>query len=109
MAKIRITRKGDFEMKRRIKEFNNLVRRGLPKIVGNEAVNFSKESFRKQGFTDGSFKKWQSRKNNKDKGRAILVKSGDLRRSIKKRVRSKRVTISSNLPYSPVHNYGRRS
>jgi len=109
MAKIRITRKGDFEMAKRVADLKKLVRRDLPRIVGTETVNFSKESFRRQGWQDSGFKKWKPRKNNKDKGRAILVKSGDLRRSIKKQVSSKKVVIYSNLPYAAIHNYGQRA
>lgn len=87
-------------------------------VMGTEAKNHFVKSFRNQGFEDETIKRWQSRKGEisggiarvrkKDKGsRAILVKSGDLRRSI--RVISKNydsVTLGSDLPYAQIHNDG---
>lgn len=109
MAKIRITKKGKLDLSKKSSQLTKLVRRDLPKIVGIEGVNFSKKAFRRQGWQDSGFRKWKARKNKKDRGRAILVKSGDLRRSIKKQIGNKRVIISSNLIYAPVHNYGLRA
>ncbi len=58
----------------------------FPRYVGNIAVNFYKDSFRRQGFIDqGGVDQWKARKKtdkNKAK-RSILVKSGRLRRSIR--------------------------
>lgn len=88
----------------------------LVSVMGVEAKNFYQKSFEKQGFTDRVLEKWKKRKPrmrggiNIDAGRAILVKSGDLRRSI--RVISKTlttVTVGSNLKYAPVHNLGLRA
>jgi phage gpG-like protein len=51
----------------------------IPVVVGNAAVNFSKDNFRRQAFSGEVA--WQGRHFG---GRgAILVKSGDLRRSIR--------------------------
>lgn len=70
------------------------------------AVEWFRASFRKRGFTDKGFKKWKKRKK-KEPGRAILVKTGDLKRSIRKgRVSFRQTTISSKLPYSAIHNEG---
>ena len=78
-------------------------------IMGVEAVNHYKKSFRDGGFTDRTLRTWPQRKGGND-GRAVLVKSGDLRRSIKvKRKTLKSVTIGSDLPYAPVHNDGLRA
>jgi phage gpG-like protein len=85
--------------------------------ISNTAKNHYVKSFKDQGFTDENYEKWKPRKgeitgfsvSKRSKGsRAILVKSGDLRRSIKKNVNKSilQVTISSDLPYSAVHNYG---
>ena len=94
-----------------IKEIGNMVT-----IMGVEAKNHYVKSFRDSGFTDGSFKRWKPRKgevsgfgvSKKSKGgRAILVKSGDLRRSV--RVISKSqftVTLGSDLLYAQIHNDG---
>ena len=80
----------------------------LPRVLATEGVNFSKKAFVKQGWTDQAFQKWDKRKQKtKGKQRAILVKSGDLRRSV--RVLSLgmgRATYGSTLKYAPVHNAG---
>jgi len=82
---------------------------GLMKAIGNIAVNEAKENFRRQGFMDRSLKPWKPRKK-RDEGRAILVKSGALRRSIRRiSVSNKRVTIGSKgkpAVYAGVHNAG---
>jgi phage gpG-like protein len=87
-------------------------KRTLPRIVGNQAKNFFLDSFRRGGFTDGSFKAWQEPKRRQldeggksyrykgyqkrgsgkrgsktghsksDRTRAILVQSGAMRDSV---------------------------
>jgi phage gpG-like protein len=95
--------------------FVNLVR-----IAGTDAVNHFTKSFRDQGFTDNSLERWEPRKGDfvngisrlrkRERirsGRAILVKSGALRRSLRKISKSRlSVTIISDLPYANVHNEG---
>jgi len=91
-----------------LKRFNQEAPR-LTDIMLVEALNHSVENFAKQGFDDVGVRKWKERKNDNEKGktRAILVKSGRLRRSIKKRRTSKfSGVLSSNLPYANVHNEG---
>ena len=85
---------------------------GIMKQIGNIAINEAKTNFRRQGFMDRSVKRWDGRKR-KDKNpkiRAILVKSGALRRSIRRiSVSNKRVTIGSKgkpAVYAGVHNHG---
>lgn len=85
--------------------------RTLPKVLGNEAVNWSKESFNRQGFLDETTQLWPGRKKNKGRNanKAILVQSGRLRRSI--RIISSTETsviIGTDVPYAKVHNYGFR-
>jgi phage gpG-like protein len=80
-------------------------------LIGNEAKNHFVQSFRDGGFTDKSLKKWEPRKNQNKKsaGRGILVKSGDLRRSIIRRPVNKQalsVKITTDLIYAAVHNDG---
>ena len=89
-------------------------------IVAKDTVMHFQKSFANEGFTDEVFVKWQKRKNyskrgNKGEGgvrsvrkyRKILTKSGALRRSIKITAFSNTTqTISSNLPYSTIHNEG---
>ncbi len=98
--------------------------------VGNTAKNFFVENFRKQGFDDKTVEKWEARKKKERKGRgskksaaelgtvrsvkagrAILVKTGDLRRSII-RVPNRaalNVKIQTDLIYAKVHNDGLRA
>ena len=82
---------------------------GIMKLIGNIAINEAKTNFKRQGFMDRSVKRWKPRKK-KDEGRAILVKSGALRRSIRRiSVSNKKVTIGSKgkaAVYAGVHNYG---
>ena len=88
-------------------------------VMGTDAKNHFVKSFRNQGFEDASIEKWQPRKGEimssgiakvrkKDKSsRAILVKTGDLRRSIKVLNKSYRsITLGSDLPYAQIHNDG---
>ena len=80
-------------------------------LIGNEAKNFFVNSFRVQGFEDKSVDKWKPRKKQTKRniGRAILVQSGDLRRSIIRQPVNKAnlsVKISTDLVYAKVHNEG---
>jgi phage virion morphogenesis protein len=84
-------------------------KRNIPVLVSNNSKNFFLQSFRNQGFTDNSLEKWQKRDNRsrRNSGRAILVDTGALRRSIKVSQSSfNKIVITSNLPYASVHNYG---
>lgn len=78
------------------------------------AKNHFTNSFREQGFTDESKQAWQPRKRadrGRSKGnRAILVKSGRLRRSLRtRRIGSLAGKILTDVPYARVHNDGLRS
>ena len=86
--------------------------------IGNTAKNFFVENFRKQGFDDKTVQRWKPRKRTTyktksgkvvdDTTRAILVKEGDLRRSII-RVPNRAamsVKIQTNLDYAKIHNEG---
>lgn len=82
-------------------------------VMGVESNKFFVNSFRQQGFTDTTLEKWKPRKRTERSmsgSRAILVKSGNLRRSIKWRKYGKNAVINySNLPYAKVHNDGLRA
>ena len=82
----------------------------LPTKLANEAKNHFLKSFRDGGFTDRNLSKWKPRKANAKNniGRGILVKTGNLRRSIKVRyVSFDKVIIGSyGLDYAATHNYG---
>jgi phage gpG-like protein len=78
--------------------------------VGNTARVFFIDNFRKQGFDDKNVQKWKPRKvADKRAGRATLVKTGDLRRSIIRNPANRAaltVKISTDLDYAKIHNEG---
>ncbi|MCY4418572.1 MAG: hypothetical protein OXB93_01850 [Cytophagales bacterium] len=82
---------------------------GIRDTMIAETKIFIDGNFRKQGFQGASFKRWPARKQT-DRGRAILVKRGDLRDSFgspESYVKHKTgVRIVSNLPYAKKHNEG---
>jgi len=80
-------------------------RAGLPRLIANTSVNHFKDNWRKQGFDDATVHPWEPRKN-RDSGRAILVKSGRLRRSFSYVHTQTRITIINDAPYGFYHNEG---
>lgn len=100
-------------MERRFRE----VYARLPMLAGNEVVNFSLDNFRSQGFLGSSFQPWKPRKKTgswgkkgkNDNGRAILVKTGKLRRATRViRANANEVVIGNYMPYAKAHNDGLR-
>lgn len=78
----------------------------LPTELGNMAKNHFVQSFRTQGFEDEALVAWTPRKR-RDEGRATLVKSGNLRRSIRIAYATwAKTSVISDTPYSSIHNYG---
>lgn len=84
-------------------------RKNYPRFAGTIGVSFFKDNFKKQGFINSSLEKWKPRKQ-KDSAknrRAILVKTGRLRRSIRiTNTTSKSVSIGTSVPYAKIHNEG---
>lgn len=83
----------------------------LPTLLANETRNFFVDSFKRQGWEDKSLNKWEKRKsdNKKNEGRAILVKSGALKRAVANSIRSKtfeKIELIVPLKYAAVHNDG---
>lgn len=79
----------------------------LPLIVGNEAVNWVKDSFTQQGWRGAAFESWKAVKSEKRKGAAILIKSGRLRRSIRiLKFNFDSVSVGSDVVYAEAHNRG---
>lgn len=96
-----------------VKEFKKQ-KRTLPRVIGNMVLNHQKQAFRRQGFTDRTLDPWVKRKT-KDRSdrrnkrsRAILVKSGALRRSLRvKRATFANIRVGSyGIIYSRPHNRG---
>ena len=100
-----------FNFKKKIKEFEQL-KKSLPLVVGNMAKRHFVKSFRDGGFTDKTLDPWQKRKtrNRSDRrnpraGRALLVDTGHMRRSVKiKSASFSSVKIGTNIPYAKYHN-----
>lgn len=80
-----------------------------PGMLGNDAVNFFLDSFQRQGWLGNSVEPWRQRRGNskRNKGRAVLVQSGRLRRSIRiTGISGGVVTIGTDVPYAKAHNEG---
>ncbi len=89
----------------------------LPYKAGVLMVAFSKDRFKYQNWLDNYPEAWVPRKKNSkwggkkknNSGRALLVQSGRLRRSIQIfSTTGNSVTIGSDVPYASVHNDGYR-
>jgi phage gpG-like protein len=82
----------------------------LPHRMGVLAVAFSMERFRQQNWIGSSgVEPWKPRKKDslKNKGKGILIQSGNLRRSIRITAETRDgVTVGSNIIYAKVHNEG---
>lgn len=94
-----------FKLRGRITELLD----SLPMILGNEAVNFSLDRFRQSNWIDNTTQPWAKRRPGakRDKGRAILVDSGRLRRSIRIiSIKPGEVKIGTDVPYAAAHNDG---
>jgi phage gpG-like protein len=82
----------------------------LMRSIAAMALTFFKSSFVNQGFTDDSLQKWDGRKGGpRNKGRAVLVDRGILKRGIRvKGVTGSNATIGvdSAIKYATIHNQG---
>lgn len=84
----------------------------LPRMVGMEAVNFSKERFVQQNWHDTAPIPWPLRRHLRRGGKkrqkgAVLVDSGRLKRSIRiVSVSPNAVVIGTDVPYAQMHNDG---
>lgn len=92
----------------KLARIQRLLRR-LPRDVGNEALLFFLNLFKKEESPEG--KLWQERKvdgsGTRSSRRSLLVQSGRLRKSIRlSRVTSYSVTIGTSVPYAKYHNEG---
>lgn len=86
-------------------------RKELPKVASAIAVSQFKDNFKKQGLVvaNGQVEKWAPRKG-PDKGakRAILVKTGRLRRSLLAQPTYQYARVVNSAPYAAIHNQGGR-
>ncbi|MEE3726173.1 phage virion morphogenesis protein, partial [Riemerella anatipestifer] len=87
--------------------------RELPKAIGEEVVHFAQDNFDRQSYNGDA---WQKRKNptkwgkRDEEGRALLVKTAKLRRSIRiGQVWEDKVRVvagGADVPYAKAHNEG---
>lgn len=67
------------------------------------------DSFQKQGFTDAAFVAWPKRDPDRDPGRAVLIDTTFLRKSLKViSDTDKQIQFGTHVPYASVHNNGER-
>lgn len=105
-------------MGEKLKKFER-VKQALPVILGNQAVNYFQDSFRKGGFDNTKWPEVQRRipetnsyRYPKKKGlgrrtRGILINKGKLRRDVRLRLATfSKILVSTSLPYASVHNKG---
>lgn len=79
-------------------------------IVAVEAEKMWAENFRKEGFTDRSFKPWPQRKKPETPKRALLVKTATLKgHALRGRKKENSVDFIFPLEYEKVHNEGLRA
>jgi phage gpG-like protein len=81
----------------------------IPYKIGEVVVKFSMNRFSEQNWVNNGTQPWQSRKakGRSNTGRAILVKSGRLRRSVRiVSTTSDSVKVGSDVPYAGAHNDG---
>lgn len=81
----------------------------LPVQLGNEAVNWFKGNFRRQGWPGNGLQPWKPRKANarRNAGRGILINSGRLSRSPRIiNTAALRVDVGTDVPYAKAHNEG---
>lgn len=72
-------------------------------------LQWFEDSFQNGGFTDSSFVAWDARKNDKDAGRAILVQTTYLSKSLEvMRNTPTSMTFGTTVPYAKLHNEGGR-
>jgi phage gpG-like protein len=93
-----------------IEKLHAAIARAQPRLVhalGVEALGFIDDNFAKQAFQGAVITQWPGRKK-KEKGklRKILVKTGTLRRSFRAEDSLTHTTISTDIPYAKIHNYG---
>ena len=83
----------------------------FPVLSASEAQNFFLDSFKKQAWFGETNEVWKRRKPTakRNKGRALLVDTGRLKRSIRiKQASWSGVIIGSDVQYAGVHNEGFR-
>lgn len=67
------------------------------------------DSFQNQGFTNAAFEAWPKRNPDKSPGRAVLIDTTFLRKSLSVlKEDDQTVTFGTHVPYAATHNFGLR-
>lgn len=82
--------------------------RNFPTVAGAEAVNHFLDAFRNQSWEGTAWPPRSARTSARsNRGRALLVDSGRLRRSVRVvETRSGYVRVGTDVPYAKIHNEG---
>ncbi len=90
--------------------------RRIPPAIGDEVVTFAVDNLEKQGWQGNGLEPWPKRKNptqwgkRDEEDRALLVKTGKLKRSIRVgRIEEDKVSViagGADVPYARAHNEG---
>lgn len=101
------------ELKNKAGEVENLMRRKLPVIVGRMAKDHYQDNFRKGGFVNRGLQQWPvTRRQSLGIPGAegaygpLLSRRNHLFSSLKYIPTDFRVTVSNDLPYASIHNWG---
>ncbi len=102
-----MAKKGLPNLKQELKGIRRVLKQ-LPDEAGQIAVDHTHKNFNNEQFGDkGKSSKWASRKSKRnDKGRKLLVKSGELKASVDYEAGNMQVAIGSDKPYAKRHNEG---
>lgn len=94
---------------RKMKALKEIIR-NAPNEIAILARNHFEESFDLGGYNETPFEKWKERarpNDKRNKGRALLIKTGRLSRSIRiKSVGKRRIVIGTDVVYAKIHNEG---
>ncbi len=101
-------------LEQKLKKVQAYLKKDVKTIIGIEAINFYKKSFRDEGFTDSSLSKWKEvkrRESPKTKGaaKARKILTGETKQlsdSLDYKVTSNGVNIVSDSVYAKIHNEG---
>lgn len=80
----------------------NTLTQNIVNDLGVELADEFDKNFERKGFFT---EKWPEGKLRNNRG-SLMMRSGNLRRSIKYNVRDNMITFSSSLPYASIHNEG---
>src|SRR5581483_10946138 len=97
---------GGFNLSGREAHFRRVLQYA-PGMLGNDAVNFFLDRFKYQNWLGNSTEAWQRQKQIKGRNndRALLIRSGRLRRSIRiTRITGLTAYIGTDVPYARAHN-----